>query len=153
MRHLVQVAEVAAKGEPALAGLFVMAPRHAPHRTFLTSAKGLLAAATAHEATLVPLGLGEGFVAEFRVGITAFEELSEEVHAGRRDHVGARAELAAIAEAISDLARLLDGLNRARYAEQPDLLAAWESARNVEGPFRAKRDAVETTAQPSGRAA
>jgi hypothetical protein len=153
LRHLVQVAEVAAKGEPALAGHFVAAPRQAPHRTFLTAAKTLLAAATTHEALLVPQGLGERFVAELGTGVTTFEALSETIHAGRRDHVGARAELQAVSEEIGEVVRLLDGLNRARFDGQPELLAAWESARNVEGPFRAPREEAETPAAPTDIAA
>lgn len=153
LRHLVQVAEVAARSEPVLAGRFVAGPRQAPHRNFLTVAKTLLAAATAHEALLVPQGLGERFVRDLTAGVATFEALSETIHAGRRDHVGARAELQAVGEEIGEVVRLLDGLNRGRFEGQPELLAAWESARNVEGPFRTPREAPDAPAAPSDLAA
>jgi hypothetical protein len=103
----------------------------------------LLTHAIEHEALLVPLGLGENFVAELTAGVTAFESLSEAANAGRRDHVGARADLTAVADEIMEVVGLLDGLNRARFASTPDLLAAWDSARNVEGPFRKTRESDE----------
>ena len=34
--------------------------------------------------------------------------------------------------------RLLDRLVRYRFGDDPELMAAWESARNVTGPFRTK---------------
>jgi hypothetical protein len=34
------------------------------------------------------------------------------------------------------MARLFDGLNRFRFAAEPDLLAAWTAASNVIGPPR-----------------
>jgi len=34
--------------------------------------------------------------------------------------------------------RLLDGLVRYRFGDNAELMGAWASARNVEGPFRAK---------------
>lgn len=139
LRHLAKVGEAAARTTPALTGLFVTTRGRAPHRTFLTSAKVLLTHAIEHEALLVPLGLGENFVAELTAGVTAFESLSEAANAGRRDHVGARADLTAVADEIMEVVGLLDGLNRARFASTPDLLAAWDSARNVEGPFRRAR--------------
>jgi len=71
------------------------------------------------------------------------KSLSEAANAGRRDHVGARADLTAVADEIMEVVRLLDGLNRARFASTPDLLAAWDSARNVEGPFRKARESDE----------
>ena len=37
-------------------------------------------------------------------------------------------------------ARLLDGLVRYRFGENAELMGAWASARNVEGPFRSNAD-------------
>jgi hypothetical protein len=34
---------------------------------------------------------------------------------------------------------VLDGFNRVRFREDTELLAAWESARNVVGPFRSSK--------------
>jgi hypothetical protein len=51
--------------------------------------------------------------------------------AGRQAHVGARAELRAVADEIVQIVRVMDGLNRYRFKNDPNLLASWESASNV----------------------
>jgi hypothetical protein len=55
---------------------------------------------------------------------------------GRRPagHIGAAADLQAIAGDVVQIVRLFDGLNRFRFAAEPDLLAAWTAASNVIGP-------------------
>jgi len=43
--------------------------------------------------------------------------------ARRRAHIGASAELAAVAEELIQVIRLMDGLNRYRFADDADSLA------------------------------
>jgi hypothetical protein len=38
------------------------------------------------------------------------------------------------------MVQILDGLNAVRFAKEPELLAAWKSARNVFGPFTRSRE-------------
>jgi hypothetical protein len=67
-----------------------------------------------------------------------------ESNEARRDHVGARAELKAMSDDILQLVVMLDGLNRYRFAGNAELLAAWESAKNVvTGPRPAEEPPVE----------
>ena len=51
----------------------------------------------------------------------------------RRAHIGASAELAAVAEELIQVVRLMDGLNRYRFADDANSLAEWESASNTVG--------------------
>ena len=44
---------------------------------------------------------------------------------------------------------MLDGLVRYRFGAKPELMAAWASARNVEGPFRSKADAPAESVTPA----
>ena len=55
----------------------------------------------------------------------------EEGTQGRRTHVGASAELGALADEVVQVVKLLDGLNRFRFAKDAESLAAWGSASNV----------------------
>jgi len=48
---------------------------------------------------------------------------------------------------VGDLVRLLDGLNRYRFRDQPELLAAWQSVIDVLGPFRPKGSEPEPPAK------
>jgi hypothetical protein len=59
---------------------------------------------------------------------------------GRREHVGASADLRAVATEIAEQVRLLDELVRYRFGDNAELMGAWASARNVEGPFRSKAE-------------
>jgi hypothetical protein len=70
----------------------------------------------------------------------------------RAAHVGASAELDVVARDVVHIVTVMDGLNRARFAEDAELLAAWESASNTFGPLRAgeKSTSPEET-PPSGR--
>jgi hypothetical protein len=70
------------------------------------------------------------------VALDQFETAVEQGAAGRLAHVGANAELATIADEIVQVVKVMNGLVRIRFANQPELLAAWESASNVFGPPR-----------------
>jgi hypothetical protein len=56
----------------------------------------------------------------------------------RRNHVGASADLKAVAAEIEEQVRVLDGLVRFRFGENAELMGAWASPRNVLGPFKSK---------------
>lgn len=144
LRHLVKVAERTARSEPALAGKFVAPDYNGPNRAIVAHAKAMLGEARVHEALLIASGLGATFLADFGVAIAAFESASLELDAGRRDHIAARADFTALAAECSELVGILDGLNRKRFAKEPDLLATWKSVRNVFGPFTRQGGAAET---------
>jgi hypothetical protein len=55
----------------------------------------------------------------------------EQGAAGRLAHVGASAELVVVADAGVQVVNVMNGLIRIRFGNQPELLAAWESAKNV----------------------
>jgi hypothetical protein len=50
---------------------------------------------------------------------------------GRRQHVGASADLETVADEIVQVVRLLDGYHRLQFGRNPELMAAWESASSV----------------------
>ena len=61
----------------------------------------------------------------------------------------ASADLNAVFTEISQQVRLLDGLVRYRFGAKPELMAAWASARNVEGPFRSKAEPTAESVTPA----
>jgi len=138
LRHLVRVAEVAAKERPELANQFKLPSATGPYKDFITGAKAILAKATVERELLVRKGLGEKLLEELGQLVTQFEAATDSVHSGRRAHVGARADLGTVTDEIVEQVNLLDGLNRQRFRDDPERLAAWESARNIVGPFQAK---------------
>jgi len=54
---------------------------------------------------------------------------------GRRNHVGASADLKAVAAEFKEHVRV-HVLVRFRFGENAELMGAWASARNVLGPFK-----------------
>lgn len=153
LRHLVNVATQVAAANPALDGRFIMPGQSAPNAAFLGGARTLLAQAAAAESVLVPAGLGAGFVAELTTAIAAFEAAGGESDEGRDDHVQARRVLLDIADSITDVIRILDGLEAARYADAAGELAGYQSARNIYGPVTRSSAPEAPTADGSKEAA
>ena len=122
---------MAADTDPELAGQFVYPSSNVAQKVLITSAKAMLATATGATAQLMDLGLGATTLDTLSASVTQFDGTTESAHAGRRSHVGARAELVALIREISKLVAILDGLNQAQYTGDPERLAAWDSAKTV----------------------
>jgi len=137
--HLVHIAEVgkaAAREEPELNQKFVFRPGTRAYLAFRTAARGMAAEAQTHKDLLVKHGLAESVLENFLHALDQFDEAVEQGLEGRRAHVGASAELKSVADEIVQVVRVMDGLNRYRFMNDTEALAAWESASNVAGPTR-----------------
>jgi hypothetical protein len=106
----------------------------------------MLEKATAQKDLLVSRGMSETLLDDLAATIVEFEQTLEASRAGRREHVGASADLSAVGAEIAEQVRLLDGLVRYRFGDNAELMGAWASARNVLGPFRSKGDQVAPAA-------
>jgi len=136
--YLSVVGAVAAGKDAELAEQFRMPPVNATHQALLTMSRAILAKATAQKDLLVSLGMSDHILEELATALGQYEQTLEATSAGRREHVGARAELRAVAAAISEQLRLLDKVVRYRFGDNSELMGAWESARNVAGPVKSK---------------
>lgn len=106
---------------------------------FVTDAPSVSAKFTAYE-------LPADFIDELKADIAALETAISEQSSGVVDHVTARA---AIDEAIDQgilTVRKLDAIVRNKYAEQPEVIAAWTSVSHTERAPRHKA----ATASPTG---
>ena len=140
LRFLVALGAVAAKENPDLAVQFRLPRFSASNQAFLTAARGMLDKATAQKDLLVSLGMSASLLDDLAKALAEFEKTLEATRAGRRDHVGASADLEAVATEIVEQVRLLDGLVRYRFGDNAELMGAWISARNVLGPFRSRNE-------------
>jgi hypothetical protein len=93
-----------------------------------------------HRELLLRYGLPETFLEELGAALDRFEHVLNEKHAGRAAHVGARAELGAVSAEIMLIVRQLDALNRFRFRNDAESLAAWKSARDVAWPAQEKEE-------------
>lgn len=131
LRHLVTVAEVAAEEDASLTGRFRMPKGNEPNESFRTLAREMLEQGQEQRELLVKHGLADKLLEDLAAALDQFDASVAETNLGRRDHVGARAELKAVSDEVTRLVELLDGLNRYRFGRDAEMLAAWESARRV----------------------
>ena len=149
LRYLSAVGRVAARQNTELGAQFRLPATRATNQAFLTLARGMLTKATEQKDLLVSRGMSEQLLDDLAAALTAFEQTLEATRAARREHVGASADLDAVFSEISQQVRLLDGLVRYRFGDNAELLGAWASARNVEGPFRSKAEPAAGSVTPA----
>ena len=136
LKYLAAVGAVAAKDNTELAPQFRLPRSSASNQAFLTMARVMLDKATAQKDLLVSRGMSEKLIDDLGTALTEFEKTLEATRAGRRDHVGASADLQSVTAEITEQVRLLDGLVRYRFGDDAELMGSWASARNVLGPFK-----------------
>ena len=140
LRYLGGIGVAAAKEHTELAAQFRLPPTNSSNQALLTMAKGMLAQATAQKDVLVSRGMSPTVLDDLTAAIGEFEKTLEATRAGRRDHVGASADLKSVTAEVVEQVHLLDGMVRYRFGENAELMGAWNSARNVLGPFRSKTE-------------
>lgn len=138
---LLYLRALGALGEPEngeLAVQFQVPPTNASQRALLTAARAMLEKATAQQDVLLSRGMPPALLDDLAGALGEFEKTIEVTRAGRRDHVGASADLQAVGAEIKKQVRALDGMVRYRFGDNAELMAAWRSARNVLGPFKTR---------------
>ena len=139
LRHLVTIAQDAASENPAITEMFTLPPANATNRAFQTLARTMLEQGQAQKELLAKHGLADKLLDDLTAAVTEFDASVAETNEGLQDHVLARAELDKVSAEVMLLVGMLDGLNRYRFDRDPQLLAAWESAKRVtSGPVTEK---------------
>ncbi len=133
--HLIRVGQVVATERTDLAGRFRIPKKGSPLRVFRDMTRTMLDLAVTDRDLFVAKGLSQALLDDLTVSFEQFETSTVVGHEGRRDHVGATADLKQVTAEIMELVRQLDALNRYRFGKDTELLAAWRSAREVVGPF------------------
>jgi hypothetical protein len=146
--HISGVVDVAADAVPGLKEDVRYKPSTKNQRGFRTAVGGMAAAAESNKGVLVKYGLSQTVLDSLRVCLEEFDACVARSDEGRRMHVTATAELEAAADEIVRVVRVLDGFNRLRFANDPEQLAAWESATSL-APKTSKQDGEEPPA-PGG---
>ncbi len=148
LRHLVRVGEAASRQEPGLLGKFRLRGNNATHKAFIVSAKAMLADGVANKELFVGFGLSAAMLDDLGRAIAQFDVVIQSGSIARTDHIGARAHLDALSVEITEVVELLNTFNRYRFRDDPELAAAWGSARDILGPKRPK--SVPPTAGAEG---
>ena len=148
LMHLARVAVGAAKELPDLAQKFALAPEQTPYLEFRAAAHAMVAEAQNQKELLVKHGLAESLLESLIKTLEQFDQAVEQGAEARRAHVSASAELDSIGDEIAHLVKVMDALNRFRFADAVPVLAEWESVSNVFGPVRPSGEKPETPDQP-----
>jgi hypothetical protein len=75
-------------------------------------------------------GAGQA-LAELKREVAEFEATIVQAFNAPRDHIGASAELLFVSNELVELVRMVDGLNRHRFRNEPEVLAEWQAASRV----------------------
>jgi hypothetical protein len=133
LRHLVTVGNRAAEEQPELTREFRMPSTNLSHTVYRTVARTLLDKGVAHRELLLKFGLGETLLDDLRKAVDELDASVDETVASKQRHILARRELRRLSDQVMQLVGILDGINRYRFAREPQLLAAWDLAKHVVG--------------------
>ncbi|HEX6433147.1 MAG TPA: hypothetical protein VFZ87_02855 [Gemmatimonadales bacterium] len=149
--HLAQVSEIASVEESGILQKFRFPDDATTYQAFQTAATGITAEAESRKELLMKHGLSEEVLNALKVALDQFESVVEQGNAGRLAHVGATAELRVVSEQVVQVVRVMNGLIRIRFGNQPETMAAWESASNViPQPRPAEENAPPSPTPPAG---
>jgi hypothetical protein len=129
--HLASVARVASEEIPELAQKFTLPRNTTSYRAFRTAARAIEAEAISRKELLVKHGMSETVLQGLSDSLNVFDAMVEQGSASRVAHVGASFELTDVAEETVQIVKVMNGLNRFRFARQGELLASWQAASNV----------------------
>lgn len=138
LKYLRVVGKVAALQKGELANQFPLPAAGESNEALFTAGRATLEKATAQKEMLVGLGMSQQVLDELAAALGEFDQTLEATRAGRREHVGASADLDAIGAEIAEQVTLLDGVVQYRFGDDAELMGAWHSARNVAGPVRVR---------------
>lgn len=131
LRHLVTVAEDAASEKPELLEKFKLPAHHLGTARFQALARTLLEQGKAEQELLVKHGLTATLLEDLAATIIEFEGSVNVTVQSKQDHVLARREMQRVSDEVMLLVSMMDGINRYRFQRDPQLLAAWKSAKHV----------------------
>jgi hypothetical protein len=117
--------------DPGMVAEFDLPAGNETTEVFRAFAHRMLDHGQARKELLVKHGLTDTLLDDFTAALAEFDEAVDASSEGRREQVGARAELRAVSDELIVLVDLLDGLNRYRFSGNAELQAAWASARKV----------------------
>ena len=149
VHYLVAVGSVATKDQAELAARFKLPSTNSTNTVFLTSVKALLVVAEGQRDLLVQGGMEPALLENLGRMVADFEAVSEAARTARRDHIGARADIEVIATELMEQVKVLDGITRYHFGNDPEVMAEWKAAKQVLGLPRNGNESTPPTGAPS----
>lgn len=148
LKYMRVVGRVAAKQNGELANQFPLPAANSTTEALLTAARATLEKATEQKEVLIALGMSQKVLDELAAALGEFDKTLEATRAGRREHVGASADLEALGLELAEQVKLLDGVVQYRFGDDAELMGAWASVRNVVAPSKPKEPLREAQGRP-----
>ncbi len=149
LESLHRLATTAATAQPEIGIRFSLPYATVSHQVFLATARSALAQAQGAVDVLLGYAMPEDLLARIAENLGRYERAVSVKDNSRAAHVGARAELDEVADDIMEVVRHLDALYSLKYRDNPELQAAWKSARNVPWPISAPPATSNAGAAPA----
>ncbi len=134
LQHLVRIARAALPSDPALRAAFRLPDARLNRAEFVARVRAMLAEAASRQQVFIAEGMAETFVADLEALLTEYLGVMDQQVLAAAQRIGAVAELPEVAKELMGLVRRLDGINRKRWQKNPELLAAWLSAKDIGWP-------------------
>jgi hypothetical protein len=144
LHHLAAIAGSLEAEFPQVAAAVRQSVHNVGAQVFLATVRSITSVVEANHDVLRSHGMAEGTLEELKALTADYEKATRDANAGRRAHTGARAEMHALSRSLMQLLRQLDGMVVYRFRDQPEILGAWKSARNVAWPL----DVAAKSGQP-----
>jgi hypothetical protein len=132
------IAQTAAVSDPGLTVHLRPLKAGVSEGTFLTTVRVAVAEALVRKDLLVGLGMPDTLLESMNGDLDRFEAALSRQQQALNAQIGAGAELALVSKDILGVVKHFDALHKLRFRKDPELLAAWKSARNVSWPGPAK---------------
>lgn len=153
VEHLVRIARVALPNDPELRRRFRLPRRGLNRQEFVGAVRAMLEEASSRKATFITEGMAETFVEDLEALIAQYLAAVSQKNLGETERVTAVAELPEITKDLMAVVRPLDAINRKRWQKNPELLAAWRSAKDVSWPHVKPEGPPEPGGKGGGEAA
>jgi hypothetical protein len=127
--------DVAATRQPELALRFTLPGSTVNQKAFLATSRSILALVAANRDLLLTYGMPETLPERIAQGLNQYESVEVKKAVSTQSHVGASAEIEKVRHEMLLVLRHLDALQRVRFADNAEMLAAWRSARDPHGPI------------------
>lgn len=134
--HIAATARLASAEVPDLATT-VRLPRALPYVQFASVTRGILEVVNQHLDVMLKYGLDKSVVAGTTLALDQLDAAIKQGADARQARSVATATLGTVAAHITAQVRQIDGTYRARFVDQPELLAGWRTAIKLNLP-RAK---------------
>lgn len=106
--------------------------RNMPDADMLAKARAFYDESAVYNSDFIDYGLDATFRADLKAAADAFEDTFTAVDSATAEHIAARADIEAEVRECQIIVRILDGIVRNVYANNPGKLAAWLAASHVE---------------------